>query len=404
MAQPTQAQVDKMTVNLDRWDRIVNGGPTETVILDTSTVKTIEGYLNELKTFVVTGDWLTATSYIVKDLAKESGNWYTALEPHTSGVFATDLAAGRWALHQIDFSSNVSLIGDFSVDSPTFVINSTTNRVGVGTSAPDSLFQANGRVAVVEANGDITSNIAQAFAEDEQVVSRGGFIAYRDAAADATFISGLVIANINNASDTGGATSKAIAAIAARTVTSDGNFDDDSGADLLFFAKVEAGNVFEGMILTSEGSIGIGTSTPDERVEIAGGDLEISSISSGTGTAVVVDANGKILKDSSSRRYKKDIEAVDIGGVDLSLLQPVFYNRRIFNHKAILGEDDKVVGYEKIEDEESSGGRELGLIAEDVHAILPEIIIYDNDGNPDSVRYDKLSLYLLAVLQKKGII
>lgn len=43
-------------------------------------------------------DWVTATSYIVTDLVRQNNNVYICLEAHTSGVFATDLAASRWAL------------------------------------------------------------------------------------------------------------------------------------------------------------------------------------------------------------------------------------------------------------------------------------------------------------------
>lgn len=41
--------------------------------------------------------WLTATSYSVNDVVSESSRTYYCLEAHTSGTFATDLAAGKWA-------------------------------------------------------------------------------------------------------------------------------------------------------------------------------------------------------------------------------------------------------------------------------------------------------------------
>ena len=42
------------------------------------------------------GAWLTATSYQVNDAVKEAGSSYVCLVAHTSGVFATDLAALKW--------------------------------------------------------------------------------------------------------------------------------------------------------------------------------------------------------------------------------------------------------------------------------------------------------------------
>lgn len=42
------------------------------------------------------GAWLTATSYQVNDAVKEAGSSYVCLVAHTSGTFATDLAALKW--------------------------------------------------------------------------------------------------------------------------------------------------------------------------------------------------------------------------------------------------------------------------------------------------------------------
>lgn len=44
------------------------------------------------------GNWVTATAYAVNDLAVQSSNVYLCLVAHTSGTFATDLAANKWAL------------------------------------------------------------------------------------------------------------------------------------------------------------------------------------------------------------------------------------------------------------------------------------------------------------------
>ena len=41
--------------------------------------------------------WLTTTAYVIGDLVTNSGNHYRCLVAHTSGTFATDLAAGKWA-------------------------------------------------------------------------------------------------------------------------------------------------------------------------------------------------------------------------------------------------------------------------------------------------------------------
>jgi len=42
------------------------------------------------------GAWVTATAYVVGDVVSENGGSYVAAEAHTSGTFATDLAADKW--------------------------------------------------------------------------------------------------------------------------------------------------------------------------------------------------------------------------------------------------------------------------------------------------------------------
>lgn len=45
------------------------------------------------------GNWVTATAYGIADIvAFNTYDYYYCLEGHTSGVFATDLAAGKWTL------------------------------------------------------------------------------------------------------------------------------------------------------------------------------------------------------------------------------------------------------------------------------------------------------------------
>ena len=45
--------------------------------------------------------------------------------------------------------------------------------------------------------------------------------------------------------------------------------------------------------------------------------------------------------------------------------------------------------------------RSFGLIAEEVAAVMPELVIYDESGRPQGVRYNLLSSLLLDELQKQ---
>lgn len=61
------------------------------------------------------GAWLTATSYAVKDVVTQGGIGYVCLVAHTSGVFATDLAANKWAAFTTAYTTtafSLSLLDD----------------------------------------------------------------------------------------------------------------------------------------------------------------------------------------------------------------------------------------------------------------------------------------------------
>ena len=75
-------------------------------------------------------------------------------------------------------------------------------------------------------------------------------------------IGGLRFVNTDNADDDGlDSDGKLVAAVSARSVTSDSNASDDSGANLLFYTKPEAGNYAERIRITSAGNLLVGTTT-----------------------------------------------------------------------------------------------------------------------------------------------
>lgn len=63
---------------------------------------------------VFKGDWLTTINYSVNDLVEETDVVYICVESHTSGVFATDLSAGKWAVYQGNDASNINYTPPFT--------------------------------------------------------------------------------------------------------------------------------------------------------------------------------------------------------------------------------------------------------------------------------------------------
>jgi hypothetical protein len=98
-----------------------------------------------------------------------------------------------------------------------------------------------------------------------------------------------------------------------------------------------------------------------------------------TGNAVYVAANGRLGVLASSERYKTAIAPMGTNTAKLGQLRPV-----TFKLKSDL-----------------QGTVQYGLIVEEVAKVYPELVIRDESGRIDGVRYDELAPMLLNELQKQ---
>lgn len=65
-----------------------------------STATVYVSYLKPAPKYTAT-DWVTATAYVVGNLVQSGGYCYECLTAHTSGTFATDLAAAKWEVQDV---------------------------------------------------------------------------------------------------------------------------------------------------------------------------------------------------------------------------------------------------------------------------------------------------------------
>jgi len=100
------------------------------------------------------------------------------------------------------------------------------------------------------------------------------------------------------------------------------------------------------------------------------------------GSAVVVSSSGQLGVASSSRRYKEDIQPMGDVSDRLMNLQPV-----TFRYKEADQAGNKSIQY--------------GLIAEDVDTVMPELVVRNEDGSPETVAYHVLPSLLLNEYQKQ---
>jgi hypothetical protein len=107
----------------------------------------------------------------------------------------------------------------------------------------------------------------------------------------------------------------------------------------------------------------------------------INGATSASGTAVLVSSKGQLGTILSSRRFKDDI--ADMGNESdlLMKLRPV-----AFYYKPEL---------------DPTHTRQYGLVAEEVAQVSPELVVFDKDGVPQTVRYHFVNAMLLNEVQKQ---
>lgn len=96
---PSSAPQD-LLFNAGLLDQVVTGSAATVPDRLGASRMTMQGAIDTLKAFSQRGAWATGAVYALKDVVTSSGVAYVAVIPHTAGTFATDLAAGRWVVHQ----------------------------------------------------------------------------------------------------------------------------------------------------------------------------------------------------------------------------------------------------------------------------------------------------------------
>ena len=213
----------------------------------------------QLKSEVVIGvntaaSWLTSTAYAVNDAVYQGNNVYLCLVAHTSGVFATDLAAVKWEI-LLNFNQFVTATAADAVSTAADVVSTNAD--------------------VVLTNADVVSTNA-------------------DAAVLGSLLSGTQI-QLDKGADVASAT--------ALPILTDGNFFDVTGTNTVtsFNTTGSVGTSyvtqFDGalilthhatdLILPSGANITTAAGDVAHWIEYASGDVICTNYSKADGTAVV---------------------------------------------------------------------------------------------------------------------
>ncbi|HEX8653517.1 MAG TPA: tail fiber domain-containing protein [Pyrinomonadaceae bacterium] len=139
------------------------------------------------------------------------------------------------------------------------------------------------------------------------------------------------------------------------------------------------GNSVEQMRLTNSGQLGIGTTTPSATLDVNGSvRFEGLSVAPGSSVDLVADNQGNVFLQGSSERFKENISELKDDFSKILSLNPISFQSR------------------------QTGETGIGYIAEDLQAKdLKNLVSYDAEGNPFSVHYKLMPVYLLEVLKEQ---
>jgi hypothetical protein len=136
--------------------------------------------------------------------------------------------------------------------------------------------------------------------------------------------------------------------------------------------NIDIGN----MGIAGEGNtIRIGTTATQKAMFIAG--IYNTPV---TGSAVVINSNGQLGTVASSARFKTAIAPMGSNTAKLAQLRPVTFRLKT----------------------DLRGALQYGLIAEEVAKVYPDLVIRDEKGRIDGVRYDELAPLLLKEVQQQA--
>jgi hypothetical protein len=283
------------------------------------------------------------------------------------GDYSVAMGRNAEALHSGSFvwAAGLPYTTFSSTGNNQFLINAPGG-VGIDTESPYSALHVNGDITVnstIQASNSLGVRIAtdegtvRFHVDDDGNVGIGGYPDYK------LDVKGDRIQLKETGTDHW---------IAMRT---DGNLIDFSfgGANLAFKSEVAGEHVLINPASTNY--LGIGTWVPEERLHV-NGKIYVNDMD---GTAMGYPVrwyNDRLYYQSSSRKYKDDIRPLEEDFNKILDAEPKSFIDRAANERCI------------------------GFIAEEFADLGLDHLVIDRDGEPDGIRYELVSVYLLEMIKE----
>jgi hypothetical protein len=325
-----------------------------------------------------------------------------ALFLSTTGVNNT--AVGSTALLHNDSGGNNTGIGAGALTSNTTGNSNTATGVGaLGANVNGGGNTATGTLALSANNGALNTAIGLAALQSNTTGSNNtamgaAALNFNTMGHENTAVGQIALQNnitgVENtaigahalSSTTGGNLNTAVGFEALAATTGVGG-NTAVGVQALAATTSGTGNIALGYLAgadqtTGEGNVYLGTGMSG----VAGENdtCYIASIfgqTSSGGSAVFINANGKLGTSTSSQRFKDDIKPMEQTSEILFGLKPV-----TFRYKKEI---------------DSASTSQFGLVAEEVEKVNPDLVTRDKEGKPYGVRYEAVNAMLLNEFLKE---
>ena len=278
-----------------------------------------------------------------------------ALTANTTG--SANTANGYYALYSNTTGSYNTANGDYAL---------SENTTGSGNTANGDLaLQSNATGSYNTANGTFALNTNTTGANNTAT----GYYALSVSTGDNNTATGANALHNNN----GGSGNVALGSYAGYY---------EAGSDTFYVNNVLETNqandrAYSLLYGTFSGSAG---SVTNQQLTINAPSIYMPYLTAGSGGTVYADANGKLWASLSSLRYKHDIQPLTENWDAILQVQP-----KSFEYKG-------------------SNQSDIGYIAEDIDALgLKDLVLYDNEGRPNSIKYDRIALYNTELIKQQQI-
>lgn len=266
-------------------------------------------------------------------------------------------------------------IGQVTINTPTSGTALTVNGDVVATTPSSGNLVSNGGW---EFNADATASTGTVVTINTTTSAATGLHIVGNFASG--FPTGMTIENQNNGSgstaicvfDMGDANNNAITI----SFQGSGNTSSDFTGAPAGLLGIVGTNTAVPLCIATDGAQRIGITS--------GGAVHFNSIGTTASAAnAFLDSTNtnNLLRSTSSRRYKRDIEIME------------------YERAARIVEQLSLVQYHSLATADDPRRLHYGLVAEDVAEIDPSLVTFDEEGRPDGVQYERVAMMMLPLVQ-----